>query len=255
MSQFLRPAAAYLSRRNELLAERSAVTSAEVIQTINKALLASEVAMAACYDLDVLHGLQQRKTRHADGHERKHQRELRQFERQAEHLTLAEEHDESAFIAWQKGFSALIASFPWQHASPALMQNELFAITVTLWQEALEALFTSSDQRPQFKRAEKIVAFSISKIPLLGEATEVWRALMDLLDACRQRSAREPVWFTLLESYSEAANLCSRGILLFCLASEAVLRGQPLPDRARLNERIKRHYDSVIDGTHPFFDR
>lgn len=255
MSPFLRPAAAYLGRRNALLTERSAVTSPDLIQTVNKALLASEVAMAACFDLDALHGLQQRKARLVNGHKEKRQGELRQFERLLARLPLAADHDENTFIVWQQSFNELLASFPWRYANPALVQNALFATTFTLWQEALEKLFISSNRRQVFKQIAKILVFSISKIPLLGEATEVWRALMTVLNACRQRLDSDGAWFSSLESYSEAATLCSRGILLFCFTTEALIRGQPLPIQTRLNDRIKQHYDSVIDGTHPFFDR
>jgi hypothetical protein len=41
--------------------------------------------------------------------------------------------------------------------------------------------------------------------------------------------------------------------LIFCFTTEAVLRGRPLPNEAQLNEKIKGHYASVIDGTHPYF--
>ncbi|WP_152542795.1 hypothetical protein [Erwinia mallotivora] len=255
MSHFLCPAAAYLNRRNELLAERSVVTSTARIQIINKALLAGEIAMATCHDLDALHGLQQRKARLIKGSEQKRQRELQRFQQLAQQLPPVPCEDEAACIAWQQQFSGLIAAFPWQHASPEQLQNALFSTTLTQWQKTLEILFTSASRQPLFVRMAEIVAFSLSRTALLGEATEVWRALMAVWDSCQQRGASDAAYFVSLESYSDAAHLCSRAILLFCFTCEAVVRGQPLPDRTQLDEQIKQHHHSVIDGTHAFFDR
>ncbi|WP_158784391.1 hypothetical protein [Pantoea sp. BAV 3049] len=253
MSNFLTPAAAYLNRRNELLAGRSVVQSPAVIQTINKALLASEIAMATFYDLESLRSLQQRKARLIDWHDPKRQRELLDFELRCNELTLMDETDEAAFDAYQLAFSQFAADYPWQHASIEMVQNELFSTTFTLWQETLEELFAADHRQHLFIRIDKILTFSIGKIPVLGETRDVWRALKTVIASCRQRAPEDEACFTSLESYSEAANLCSRGILLFCFTTEAVLRGQALPDETQLNEKIKDHFDSVIDGTHPWF--
>lgn len=253
MSNFLTPAAAYLNRRNELLAERSVVQSPVVIQTVNRALLASEIAMATFYDLESLRTLQQRKARLINWHEPKRQQELLDFELRSNELTLADETDAAEFEAYQLAFSQLAADYPWQHASMELVQNDLFSTTFNLWLETLEELFASDHRQHLFVRIDKILTFSIGKIPVLGEARDVWRALVAVIASCRQRAASDEAYFTSLESYSEAANLCSRGILLFCFTTEAVLRGRALPDETQLNEKIKGHYDSVIDGTHPYF--
>jgi len=253
MSNFLAPAAAYLNRRNDLLTERSVVQSPAVIKTINKALLASEIAIATFYDLESLRTLQQRKARLIDGNDEQRQQELQSFELLSNALSLSDATDEAEFIAYQRSFNRLAASYPWHHANIGLVQNELFTTTFNLWLETLEILFSTNNRRYLLARIEKILAFSIGKIPVLGEAQDVWRALVAVIVFCRQRTNNDEAYFTSLESYSEASNLCSRGILLFCLTTETVLRGQPLPDETRLNEKIKSHYDRVIDGTHPYF--
>lgn len=253
MSNFLTPAAAYLNRRNDLLAERSVVQSPAVIKTVNKALLASEIAIATFYDLESLRTLQQRKARLIDGHDEQRQQELQRFELLSHTLSLSDATDETAFIDYQQSFNRLAASYPWQHANIELVQNELFTTTLNLWLETLEMLFSANNRRYLLARIEKILTFSIGKIPLLGEAQDVWQALVSVMVFCRQRTNNDEAYFTSLESYSETADLCSRGILLFCFTTEALLRGQPLPNETRLNEKIKSHYNRVIDGTHPYF--
>lgn len=253
MSNFLSPAAAYLNRRNELLAQRSVVESPVVIQTINKALLASEIAMATFHDLEALKTLQLRKARLIDWHEADSQQELQNFELASNALTLADDDNEQAFLSYQRDFALMAASFSWQHASLQIVQNELFATTFNLWLETLEELFALPDRKLLFTRISKILAFSIGKIPLLGEAIDVYRMLVSVMSASLEKAKSSDAYFSTLESYTEAANICSRGILIFCFTTEAVLRGRPLPNEAQLNEKIKGHYASVIDGTHPYF--
>lgn len=253
MSNFLTPAAAYLNRRNELLAERSVVASPVLIQTINKALLASEIAMATFHELEALKTLQQRKARLIDWHEADSQQELQNFELASNQLLLADEADEQAFLAYQRDFSLLAASFSWQHASLQMVQNDLLSTTFTLWLETLEALFASPGRQLLFVRIGKILAFSISKIPVLGDAIDVWRMLVSVMESSKEKAASSDDYFQTLESYTEAANICTRGILIFCFTTEAILRGRDLPSEAQLSAKIKGHYNSVIDGTHPWF--
>ncbi|MFU9138096.1 hypothetical protein [Erwinia tasmaniensis] len=253
MSNFLTPAAAYLNRRNELLAERSVVDSPVVIQTVNKALMASEIAMATFHDLETLRSLQLRKARPIEQHSLRIQQELQQFELASNQLALTDTADEAAYLTYQSAFFQLNATFPWQYASLQRVQNELFATTFTLWQETLEELFTSKHRRLLFVRVEKILAFSISKIPVLGEALAVYQQLVTAMQASHQRAQETDDYFRSLESYSDAATLCSRSILIFCFTAEAVLRGRPLPDEVQLNKRVKTHHQSVIEGTHPYF--
>lgn len=253
MSNFLSPAAAYLNRRNELLAERSVVESPVVIKTLNKALLASEIAMATFHDLEALKTLQQRKARLIDWHEAESQQELQTFELTSNKLTLADEHDEQAYLRYHRDFAELTASFSWQHASLEMVQNDLFSTTFNLWLETLEELFSLPDRKPLFIRIGKILAFSISKIPVLGDAIDVYRLLVSVKTASQEKASSSDEYFQTLESYTEAANLCSRSILIFCFTTEAILRGRDLPSETELAEKIKGHYASVIDGTHPYF--
>lgn len=253
MSNFLTPAAAYLNRRNELLAERSVVTSSVLIKTINKALLASEIAMATFHDLEALKTLQQRKARLIDWHENDSQQELQKFEQASNQLPLADEADEQAFLSYQRDFSLLAASFSWQHASLQMVQNDLFSTTFTLWFDTLEELFIAPGRQLLFLRIGQILAFSISKIPVLGDAIDVYRMLVSVMEESKEKAASSDDYFQSLESYAEAANICSRGILIFCFTTEAVLRGRKLPSEAELTAKIKGHYTSVIDGTHPYF--
>lgn len=253
MSNFLSPAAAYLNRRNELLAERAVVQSPVVIQTINKALLASEIAMATFHDLESLNTLQQRKARLIDWHETQSQQELQNFELLSNRLSLPEEADEQAYLGYQHDFTRLADSFPWQNASLQMVQNDLFSTTFNLWLETLEELFSAQNRKLLFIRIEKILAFSISKIPVLGEAIDAYRQLAPVMTASHEKANSSDDYFRTLESYTEAANLCCRGILIFCFTTEAVLRGRKLPTEAILADKIKGHYDSVIDGTHPYF--
>ncbi|WLS77453.1 hypothetical protein Q3V30_13275 [Erwinia pyri] len=253
MSNFLSPAAAYLNRRNELLAERSVVQSPAVIQTINKALLASEIAMATFHDLEALKTLQQRKARLIEWHEPESLQELQSFELASNKLAFADETDEQVYLHYHQEFTRLAASFSWQHASLEMVQNDLFSTTFNLWLETLEELFSTPGRKQLFIRIEKILAFSIGKIPLLGDAIDVYRMLASVMTSCQEKARSSDDYFQTLESYTEAANLCSKAILIFCFTTEAILRGRELPGEALLSEKIKGHYSSVIDGTHPYF--
>ena len=253
MSNFLSPAAAYLNRRNELLAERSVVQSPAVIQTINKALLASEIAMATFHDLEALKTLQQRKARLIDWHEPESVQELQSFELASNKLAFTDEKNEQVYREYHQDFVRLAASFPWQHASLEMVQNDLFSTTFTLWLETLEELFSAPGRKPLLIRIEKILAFLIGKIPVLGDAIDVYRMLVSVMISSQEKTQNSDDYFHTLESYTEAANLCSKSILIFCFTTEAILRGRELPGEALLAEKIKGHYDSVIDGTHPYF--
>lgn len=253
MSNFLSPAAAYLNRRNELLAERSVVQSPAVIQTVNKALLASEIAMATFHDLEALKTLQQRKARLIDWHEPESLQELQSFELATHGLSFTDEKDEQIFLQYHRDFSRLAAAFTWQHASLEMVQNDLFSTTFNLWLETLEELFSTSGRKQLFIRIEKILAFSIGKLPVLGDAIDVYRMLASVMISCQEKAKSNEDYFQTLESYTEAANLCSKGILIFCFTTEAILRGRELPGETVLTGKIKGHYDSVIDGTHPYF--
>lgn len=253
MSNFLTPAAAYLNRRNDLLAERSVVESSDDIKLINKALMASEIAMATFHTLEALKTLQQRKTRLINWQDAGIRDEIERFEMISNALSQFDGQDEQAFLAYQAAFFQLSTHFDWQHASPQMVQNDLFTTTFALWLETLEELFALSSRKLIFIRIEKILLFSLGKLPLLGEATEIYRMLRPLVQESSEKTLSSDAWFRSLESYVEAANLCSRAILIFCFATEAVLRGHALPDKARLSAKIKSHYDSVIEGTHPGF--
>ncbi|WP_428943407.1 hypothetical protein ACQK5W_11735 [Pantoea sp. FN060301] len=253
MSNFLTPAAAYLNRRNDLLAERSVVESPADIKLINKALMASEIAMATFHNLEALKTLQQRRTRSINWHDVGVRDEIERFEMISNALAHIDAQDEQAFLAYQAAFFQLSANFSWQHASPQMVQNDLFTTTFALWLETLEELFALRSRKLIFIRVEKILTFSVGRLPILGEATEIYRMLRPLIQESNERTICSEEWFHSLESYTEAANLCSRAILIFCFATEAVLRGHALPDKTLMNAKIKGHYDSVIEGTHPSF--
>ncbi|WP_034915727.1 MULTISPECIES: hypothetical protein [Erwinia] len=254
MCNFLTPAAAYLNRRNELLAERSVVASSAEIHLINKALMASEIAMSTLHELEGLKTLQQRKARLIDAEDEQSQSELQRFELASNQLPQVDDSDSLAFGAYQSAFFELISRFNWQHASLEMAQNELFNTTLVLWLETLEELFASAHRRLLFIRVEKMLAFSIGKMPVLGDAPDVCRLLVSAMQTSRQNAQGDEIYLQSLESYTDVTNLCSRSILIFCFTTEALLRGKPLPDQAELNAKIDTHFASVVDGTHTLTD-
>ncbi|MEN5015088.1 hypothetical protein ABEH87_01820 [Erwinia sp. Eh17-17] len=251
MNSELSPSPAYGQLHAALLEQRSRVQSAEVIHTVNRALLAGERVSAAFYDLSLLKLLQQRKILPLTTPETT--REIEAFIAELNPVVPARLADEAQFCELQQQVSQLSEHFHWQHASLLLVQNALFVRTWLHWQQTLETLFSAGDNAAVFQRLEQVLKDSSGKIPVLGEARELYRALEGLLVSCRQKAEEHSSEQNALAGYTAAADIASRGIITFGATAEAVLRGRPLPTEAQLSARIKQHHASVTDRTHPWF--
>ncbi|AXU94650.1 MAG TPA: hypothetical protein DD850_08940 [Erwinia persicina] len=251
MNTELSPSPAYGQLHAALLEQRSRAASAEAIHTVNRALLAGERVSAAFYDLSLLKLLQQRKIMPLTSPETAS--EIARFI--AELTPVIPDHlsGEAEFCTLQQRVNQLSEHFHWQHASLVLVQNALFVRTWQHWQQTLETLFSTGDHAIVFQRLEQVLHDSSGKIPVLGEARELYRALEGLLIRCRQKAEEHGAEQTGLVGYVAAADIATQGIITFGATAEAVLRGRALPTEAQLAARIKQHHASVTDRTHPWF--
>ncbi|MTD25491.1 hypothetical protein [Erwinia sorbitola] len=251
MNTELSPSPAYSQLHTALMEQRSRVQSAEVIQTINRALLAGERVSAAFYDLSLLKLLQQRKIQPLITPETGD--EIAAFIAELKPVIPATLDDETQFCELQQRVNHLSEHFHWQYASLPLVQNALFVRTWQHWQQTLETLFSAGDNATVFARLEQVIRDSSGKIPVLGEARELYRALEGLLVSCRQKASENSAEEDALAGYVAATDIATRGIITFGATAETVLRGRPLPTEAELKNRIKQLHTSVTDRTHPWF--
>lgn len=251
MNTELSPSPAYGQLHSALLEQRSRVQSAEVIHTINRALLAGERVSAAFYDLSQLKLLQQRKILPLITPEM--EEEVAAFIAALNPVVPATLVDEAQFCELQQRVNHLSEHFRWQYASLPLVQNALFIRTWHHWQQTLETLFSAGDNAAVFTRLEQVLKDSSAKIPVLGEARELYRALEGLLVSCRQKAEECSGEQDALAGYVAAADIATRGIITFGATAEAVLRGRPLPTEAQLKNRVKEHHTSVTERMHPWF--
>lgn len=251
MNTVLSLSPAYDRLHTSLLAQRSQVQSADVIQLVNRALLAGERVSAAFYDLSQLKLLQQRKslpllTPKAD-------KEITKFLDELKAITPKTLGDKAQFSALQKQVSRLMEKFNWKHASPILVQNALFNRTYQQWQQALEALFSEGNGTEVFDDLQRILNDSARKIPVLGDTVSLFKQLTKLAAECRDKSALNALEENVMAGYIAAADIATRGIIIFGSTAEAVLRGGPLPDAERQEQLIKEHYQQVVERMHPWF--
>lgn len=251
MNTELSPSPAYGQLHSALLEQRSRVQSAEVIHTINRALLAGERVSAAFYDLSQLKLLQQRKILPLLSAET--ETEVAAFIAGLKPVLPIALKDEAQFCELQLRVNYLSEHFNWQYASLLLVQNALFIRTWHHWQQTLETLFSAGDNATVFNRLEQVLNDASGKIPVLGEARELYRALEGLLLSCRQQAEENGRNEDTLAGYVAAADIATRGMVTFGATAEAVLRGKPLPTEAQLKARIKQHHSSVTERMHPWF--
>lgn len=251
MNTELSPLAAYGQRHSALLEQRSVAPSAEVIHHVNRALLAGERVSAAFYDLSVLKLLQQRKILPLIAPETT--AEIEAFIASLSAVLPATLSDEAQFCQLQLRVNHLIEQDHWQHASLPFVQNALFVRSWHHWQQALETLFSAGDSAAVFRHLEQVLNDSSVRIPVLGEARELFRTLEALRVSCRQKAQENSGEQDGLAGYVAAADIATRGMITFGATAEAVLRGRPLPDESQLTTRIKQHHASVTDRTHPWF--
>lgn len=110
MNTELSPSPAYFQLHDTLLQQRSTVQSAELIQQLNRALLAGEVVSAAFYDLTLLKLLQQRKA--VPLLTPKAEKEISAFIDQLAPLLAEELNDAAQFIQLQHKVAAFSRHFP-----------------------------------------------------------------------------------------------------------------------------------------------
>ncbi|CAO96436.1 hypothetical protein [Erwinia tasmaniensis] len=252
MNTELSPSPAYFQRHDILLQQRSTVQSADVIQQLNRALLAGERVSAAFYDLTVLKLLQQRKTLplltpEAD-------EEISRFIHQLKPLLAGEPHDSTQFARLQHEIATSVQHFPWQQANLSLVQYKFFLRTYLRWRKTLAALYGTDDNQRVFIQLEKVLKKSGCRVALLGDAQQLYQLLAELLVNCRQKEAESTANQSLLTNYIAAADIATRGIIAFAATAEALLRDNPLPTAAQLEKGIKQHHLSVIERTHPWFN-
>ncbi|UWS31389.1 hypothetical protein [Erwinia pyrifoliae] len=252
MNTELSPSPAYFQLHKTLLQQRSTVQSAELIQQLNRALLAGEVVSAAFYDLTLLKLLQQRKalpllTPNAE-------KEISAFIDQLAPLLAEEPNDASRFTQLQHNVAVFSQHFPWQHASLSLVQYRLFLLTYQCWQKTLAMLFSAEDHQAVFAQLNKVLNRSSCRVALLGDAHHLYLVLANLLVSCRHKQEESCGNHHLLTGYIAAADIAARGIVAFAVTAEALLRGHSLPGTAQLAERMKQHHISVIERTHPWFN-
>ncbi|MFG1172793.1 hypothetical protein AAFN90_04200 [Erwiniaceae bacterium CAU 1747] len=240
---------AYDRRHSSLLAQRSQVQSAETIQRVNRALLAGERVSAAFYDLSQRKLLQQRKSQPLLTP--KAEKEIARFLDELNDITPETVADKSQFDALQKQVSRLLERFHWKHASPILVHNALFNHTYHQWQHVLQALFSDADD--VFPHLQRILSDSSRKLPVLGETTSLFKRLTKLLTECREKSAQQDLTEDPLVGFIAAADIATRGMIIFGATAEAVLRGSPIPQDERLDRLIKEHYQQVVERMHPWF--
>lgn len=244
------PSTAYHQLHHALLEQRSRARSAEAIRSVNRALLGGENLSAAFWDLSVLKQLQQRKTQPLLTEAA--QREVSGFLSELTPLLPVSCDSEAQFDRLQQQIQQLSAHFAWQHASLLLAQHALFSHTYHRWHQVLEALFRLNDGEAARAQIALVLRESGSRVTVLGETRELYRALA-LLSAQQTASGpHDPA--DPLTDYISAADIATRGIITFGTTAEAVLRGRPLPDARMLSARIRQHHDSVIERTHPWFN-
>ncbi|WP_168400979.1 hypothetical protein [Erwinia amylovora] len=252
MNTELSPSPAYFQLHDTLLQQRSTVQSAELIQQLNRALLAGEVVSAAFYDLTLLKLLQQRKA--VPLLTPKAEKEISAFIDQLAPLLAEELNDAAQFIQLQHKVAAFSRHFPWQHASLSLVQYRLFLRTYQRWQKTLAALFSAEDHQAVFAQLKKVLNRSSCRVALLGDAHHLYQILAELLVSCRHKQEEFRGNHHLLTGYIAAADIAARGIVAFAVTAEALLRGHSLPGTAQLMKRMKQHHISVIERTHPWFN-
>jgi len=251
MNTVLSLSPAYDRLHTSLLAQRSQVQSADVIQLVNRALLAGERVSAAFYDLSQLKLLQQRKS--LPLLTPKAEKEITKFLDELKAITPKTLSDKAQFSALQKQVSRLMEKFNWKHASPILVQNALFNRTYHQWQQALEALFSEGNGTEVFDDLQRILNDSARKIPVLGDTVSLFKQLTKLAAECHEKSALNALEENVMAGYIAAADIATRGIIIFGSTAEAVLRGGPLPDVERQDQLIKEHYQQVVERMHPWF--
>lgn len=251
MNTMLSLSPAYDRLHTSLLAQRSQVQSTEVIQLVNRALLAGERVSAAFYDLNQLKLLLQRKSLPLLSP--KAEKEVAKFLEELADITPKSVADKAQFLALQKQVSRLINKFNWKHASLILVQNALFNHTYHQWQQALETLFSEGNGENVFDDLQRILNDSARKIPVLGESVSLFKLLTKLIAECREKAALNGLEENVMAGYIAAADIATRGIIMFGSTAETVLRGTPLADSDRLDRLIKEHYQQVVERMHPWF--
>lgn len=252
MNTELSPSPAYTQLHETLLQQRSTAQSAEGIRQLNRALLAGEVASAAFYDLTQLKLLQQRKVLALLTP--KAQEEISRFIDQLAPLLAEKLHDASQFTQLQHKVASFSQYFHWQHASLSLVEYTLFLRTYQRWQTTLAVLFSADDNQAVLTHLKQVLNKSSRRVALLGDAHQLYQVLAELLVSCHHQQPESHGEHHLLAGYIAAADIAARGIIAFAATAEALLRGHPLPDSAKLAKRIKQHHSSVIERTHPWFN-
>lgn len=252
MNTELSPSPAYFQRHDTLLQQRSTVQSAEVIQQVNRALLAGERVSAAFYDLTLLKLLQQRKTLPLLTPEA--EEEISRFIHQLKPLLAEEPDDFTQFTRLQHKIATCVQHFPWREANVALVQYKFFLRTYLRWHKTLAALHSTDENQRVFTQLQKVLQKSSCRVALLGDAHQLYQLLAELLVSCRQKQEESHENQSLLASYIAAADLAARGIIAFAATAEALLREHPLPTATQLAKRIKQHHISVVERTHPWFN-
>lgn len=250
MNTELSPSPAWGQLHAALLQQRSHVQSAEIIQRVNRALLAGEVVNAAFYDLSLLKLLQQRKTQPLLTPDAR--REIEDFIAALNPLLPDKLSDVVQFDKLQRRVTRLVQRFPWQYASPPLVQSYLFMRTYLRWQKTLELLFKRDAQHETFSALKRVLKTSSARLALLGDAPELYLMLAELLALCRQKAA-ESAQQDALSHYIAAADIAAHGIITLAVTAEGLLRQQALPSSEAVSRRIQQHRDSVIERTHPWF--
>ena len=236
---------------HSLLEERSRVQSAEVIQLVNRSLLAGENVSAAFYDLSQLKLLQLRKTLPLLTPQA--EAEIAAFLTRIAAVLPEVVCDDAQFAALQREVALLDAQFNWQHASLLLVQNALFNLTYGHWQQMLETLFREEDSQATFVQLQQVLVDSCRKMPVLGETHDLYQVLTMLLENCREKAVKYADAPGRLAEFIAAADIATRGIVIFDATAKAVLRGRPLPSQSQLDALIKAHHHQVIERTHPWF--
>lgn len=234
-----------------LLEARSRAPSADVIQRLNRALLAGENVSAAFHDLCQRKLLQRRKALPLLTPEAEN--EIDRFLAEVTACSQQPPPAEMPLADTQRCVAEHSAGFRWQSASLLLAQNALFNRTWRHWQEAVEMLFCCEDVRPVFVRVSDILKDSAVKMAVLGDPDDLNPALQQLLATCAGRAEKCQASPDRLADFIAAADLITRSIIIFDATAEAVLRGRPLPGSGQLNARVKAHHLQVLERTHPWF--
>lgn len=236
---------------HSLLEARSRVQSAQVIQQINRSLLAGENVSAAFYDLSQLKQLQLRKalpllTIKAEEEIGHYLAQIAAF--MPEVIDVAEQ-----FADLQRQVAAYSGAYHWRHASLPLVQHALFNQAWHCWQEVVETLCRCEDSQGIYARLESVLGDSVRIMAVLGNTADLFAIVQQLRVSSSERAAKCRISPDRLTDFIAAADIATRGIVIFDTTAEAVLRGRPLPGSPQLDARIKAHHLQVIERTHPWF--